>query len=201
MQVFDPVAKNNTVGTNFTNEPTLYTPKPIDPSNSVASPTVLGSDLGPVTGIIANVGSPLRSPVLSIGKPASASSTYDSGHPAEQGNDGNGLNGWSPAAADANPWWQVDLGANMAIDAIEVVSRWAIDQPVTRRSYRMLASADSGFSQPVVLGEVDATGLPHRAIYATDVSPPVTARYVRVEKTASEYFFLGEVLVHGKAAP
>ena len=32
----------------------------------------------------------------------------------------------------------------------------------------------------------------------TEATPPVTARYVRVHKTASEYFFLGEVQVHGK---
>jgi hypothetical protein len=79
-----------------------------------------------------------------------------------------------------------------------VVSRWAIDQPVTRRSYRVLASADAAFSSPTVIGEVDATGIPHRAIFAVDVSPPVVARYVRVEKSAPEYFFLGEVRVHGK---
>jgi hypothetical protein len=38
----------------------------------------------------------------------------------------------------------------------------------------------------------------HRAIFATDVSPPVTARDVRVEKTDPEYFLLAEVRVHGK---
>jgi hypothetical protein len=30
------------------------------------------------------------------------------------------------------------------------------------------------------------------------VSPAVTARYVRVAKTVPEYFFVGEVRVHGK---
>jgi hypothetical protein len=79
-----------------------------------------------------------------------------------------------------------------------VVSRWAIDQPVTRRSYRVIASNDPTFASPTVLGSVDATGLPHRAIFATTVQPAVTARYVRVEKTAAEYFFIGEVRVHGK---
>jgi hypothetical protein len=34
--------------------------------------------------------------------------------------------------------------------------------------------------------------------FAADVAPAVEARYVRVEKTAAEYFFLGEVRVHGK---
>jgi hypothetical protein len=84
---------------------------------------------------------------------------------------------------------------------VEVVSRWAIDQPVTRRSYEVIASDDPTFATSTTLGTVDATGLPNRAIFAADVSPPVTARYVRVQKTVSEYFFLGEVRVHGVAAP
>src|SRR5262249_37480704 len=108
---------------------------------------------------------------------------------------------WSPTGADPMPWWQVDLGASYAIDAVEVVSRWSIDQPVTRRAYRVVASADASFSSPVVLGSVDRTGIPHRAIFAADVSPPVNARHVRVEKTDPEYFFLAEVKVHGKPAP
>jgi len=62
----------------------------------------------------------------------------------------------------------------------------------------VLASTDPSFSSSTVLGAVDATGLPHRAIFATTVQPAVAARYVRVEKTAPEYFFLGEVRVHGK---
>jgi hypothetical protein len=198
VQVFDPVAKNNVVGVNFTNDATLYTPKPIDPSNSVATPKAPSADPTTVDGILAKAGSTLRSPVVSTGKPATASSEYDPGHSADQGNDGNGLNGWSPAGTDTNAFWQVDLGAPISIDAVEVVSRWGLDQPVTRRSYRVIASADPSFTTPVVLGEVDATGIPHRAIFAAEVSPPVSARYVRVEKTAPEYFFLGEVRVHGK---
>jgi hypothetical protein len=100
---------------------------------------------------------------------------------------------------DQSAWWQ-PIPGDVAIDAVEVVSRWAIDQPNTRRSYRVLASKEPSFASPVVLGEVDATGLPHRAIFAVNVSPPISARYVRVAKTAPEYFFLGEVLVHGKPA-
>jgi hypothetical protein len=126
---------------------------------------------------------------------------YDPTHPAELGNNGNSLDGWSPSGTDTSPWWQVDLGESVAIDAVDVVSRWALDQPVTRRSYRVLASEDASFATSSVIGEVDATGLPHRAIFSSEVSPPVKARYVRVEKTAPEYFFLGEVRVHGKPAP
>ena len=199
VQVFAPLATNNAISGAFTNDPTLFTPAPIDPSNTVAAPTVLvNGDLSPAASILAAAGTPLRSPEIAAGKPSSASSEYDSGHVAALGNDGNAYDGWSPSATDASPWWEVDLGAGASIDAVEVVSRWAIDQPVTRRSYRVVASMDPSFASFAVLGSVDATGIPHRAIFATDVSPPVLARYVRVEKTVGEYFFLGEVRVHGK---
>jgi len=61
-----------------------------------------------------------------------------------------------------------------------------------------LASSDPTFATSTVLSEMDAVGLPHRAIFAQEVSPPVQARYVRVAKTAPEYFFLGEVRVHAR---
>jgi hypothetical protein len=198
VQVFPPVAKSCSITSSFTNDPTMFTPQPIDPSNMVAPPTVLGSDLSPAAAILAQAGTPLRSSEIAYGKPSSASSVFDSGHPAASANDGNAYDGWSPSGTDTSPWWQVDLGASMSIDAVEVVSRWALDQAVTRRSYRVLASTDPAFASPAVLGEVDATGIPHRAILAVDVKPPVVARYVRVAKTVPEYFFVAEVRVHGK---
>jgi len=201
VQVYPTIATNNSVTSSFTNDPTLLTPMPIDPSNTVSTPTSLAASLAPAASLIAAAGSPLRSPEIAGGKPSTASSTYDTGHPASAGNDGNAFDGWSPTSADAMPWWQVDLGGEFAIDAVEVVSRWAIDQPVTRRSYEVVASDDPTFATSSVLGQVDATGIAHRAIFASDVSPPVTARYVRVQKTASEYFFLGEVRVHGTPGP
>jgi hypothetical protein len=200
VQVYPTIATNNTVTASFTNDPTLLTPNPIDPSNTVAPPTDISSSLAPAAAILAAAGTPLRSPEIAMGKPATASSVYDSGHAEALGNDGNALDGWSPSGTDTAPWWQVDLGARFAIDAVEVVSRWAIDQPVTRRSYEVVASDDPAFGTSTTLGSVDAAGLPHRAIFAASVSPPVAARYVRVRKTAAEYFFVGELRVHGVPA-
>jgi hypothetical protein len=198
IQVQPTIATNNSVTASFTNDATLLTPVPIDPSNTLTPPTDISTSLAPAASILAAAGSPLRSPEIAGGKPSSASSTFDSGHPASAGNDGNAFDGWSPSGTDTMPWWQVDLGAEFAIDAVEVVSRWAIDQPETRRSYQVVASDDPTFASSVPLGQVDATGLAHRAIFAADVSPAVTARYVRVAKTVPEYFFVGEVRVHGK---
>lgn len=203
VQGYDPVASNNTVGVNFVNDPTLAptaptNPRPpMDPSNTVATPTVVGADLSPAAAIIAAAGTRLRSAEVGAGRPATASSVYDPGHAVAQGNNGNAFDGWSPTGADPHPLWQVDLEGTVLVDAVEVVSRWAIDQPITRRSFRVVAADEPSFAAPVVLGEVDAAGAPHRAITAFTVSPPLAARYVRVEKTAAEYFFLAEVLVHG----
>jgi beta-glucuronidase len=201
VQVYPTIATNNSVTASFTNDPTELTPMPIDPSDTVTAPTDISTNAAPAASIFAGAGSPLRSPEIGGGKPATASSVYDSSHVETAANDGNAFDGWSPSATDTQPWWQVDLGGEFAIDAVEVVSRWAIDQPVTRRSYEVVASDDPSFATSTTLATVDATGLPHRAIFAADVSPAVTARYVRVRKTASEYFFLGEVRIHGTAAP
>ncbi len=199
VQVYAPVAKNNIVEVNYTNDATPYTPQPIDPSNSVASPVVLGADLSAVEGILEAAGSPLRDPEIAMSRTATATSIYDSGHPAAQGNDGNAYNGWSPAGpeSDPQPYWQVDLGGPASISSVEVVSRWTLDQPVTRRDYQVLCSEDAAFTSPTTIGLVTTAGVPHRSIAAFDVSPPQRARYVRVAKTTTGYFFLGEVRVHG----
>jgi hypothetical protein len=201
VQVYPTIATNNSVTASFTNDPTMLTPMPIDPSNTVSTPTDISTNVAPAASFIAAAGSPLRSPEVAQGKAATASSVYDTSHIEAAGNDGNAFDGWSPSGTDTQPWWQVDLGGEFAIDAVEVVSRWAIDQAVTRRSYEIVASDDPAFATSTTLGSVDATGIPHQAIFASDVSPPVMARYVRVRKTVSEYFFLGEVRVHGTATP
>lgn len=194
VQVFDPIARSNSVVTNYSNDGTLYTPRPIDASNVVQA--ALGVAQAPA-GLRGQAGSALRSPEIARGRPATASSVYDPGHGPELGNNDNAYDGWSPSAADPAPYWQVDLGAAYAIDAVDVVSRWAYDQPVTRRSYRVLGALQADMRGAVELGQVGAAGVPHRAIWAREVRPPVSARYVRVEKTQPEYFFLADVLVHG----
>jgi len=194
VQVFPPIAKSNVVGLNYTNDPLLYTPQPIDPSNQLQTPQ---ADTAAPSTLRATAGSPLRSPNVAVGKPASASSVYDSSHGAALANNDNSFDGWSASGDDKAAYWQVDLGAPYAIDAVEVVSRWGYDQPDTRRNYRIRASTSSVMAGAVVLAEVGAATLPHRAIFAHDVVPPVVARYLRVEKTKAEYFFLAEVRVHG----
>ena len=197
---FNPFAKNNSITANFTNDATQVTQSsPIDPSNTVDSPTILvGGNLSSVASIIAAAGTTLRSPEVAGGKPVTASSAYDPGHAATAANNGNSYGGWASAGGDSLPWWQVDLGTAVAIDCVEVVSRWAIDDPLARRNYEVRASADPSFATYTVIGSVDRVGIPHQAIYAATVAPAVAARYVRIAKTVAESFFIGQVRVHGK---
>jgi hypothetical protein len=194
VQVYPPLALSNIVGLNYTNDPLLFTPQPIDPSNQVQTPQ--GDTQAPAA-LRAAAGSPLRSPNVAVGKTVMASSVYDAGHGAALGNDDNAYDGWSSAADDPAAYWQVDLGAAYDIDTVEVVSRWAYDQPVTRQNYRIRAGMDVDLADGKVLAEVGPVPLPHEAIFAQVVQPSVVARYVRVEKTKPEYFFLAEVRIHG----
>ena len=198
VQVYPPLATYNTVGLNYTNDALLFTPMPIDPSNTLTTPQ---SDAMAPAGLVAGAGTPLRSPNIAVGKATTASSVYDPTHPAAAANNGNSYDGWSPSVSDPAASWQVDLGATYAVDAIEVVSRWGYDQPASRRNYRVLAGIDATLKDGQVIGQVGATELPHRAIYSRTLETPVRARYVRVEKTQPEYFFLAEVRVHGQPAP
>ncbi len=198
VQVYPPLALDNTVGLNYTSDALLFTPKPIDPSNLLATPQ---ADTQAPSTLWSDAGSPLRSPNLAVGKQVTASSVYDPGHPAAAANNGNSYDGWSATADDPAAFWQIDLGAAYAIDAFEIVSRWGYDQAATRRNYRVLAGLTSDLAKAQVLGAVGATALPHRAIYARTLQAPVIGRYVRIEKTQPEYFFLAEVRIHGKPAP
>lgn len=77
----------------------------------------------------------------------------------------------------------------------------SIQKAATRRNYRVLAGLTSDLAKAQVLGAVGAKALPHRAIYARTLPTSVIGRYLRIEKTQPEYFFLSEVRIHGKRAP
>ncbi|MBB5871658.1 beta-glucosidase-like glycosyl hydrolase [Allocatelliglobosispora scoriae] len=59
-------------------------------------------------------------PLISQGKPATASSVENGGTPAVNAVDGNVGSRWSSAAADPQ-WLQVDLGATAAIDQVKLI--------------------------------------------------------------------------------
>ena len=195
--VYGPV-QNITVENNFTNRLEMLGADKIPPSNILRNNRLLTGDLSPAQGIINGAGSPLRSPEIAAGKSASASSIFsgDAVHGPAAAIDNNGFTGWSPEGGALLSWWQVDLGRDYDIDAIEVVTRGEIDQPESRRNFQVKIKNSAGIQK--VVGQVDDTGLPLGGILAIDLSPVVRGRYVMIEKTVAEYLYLSEVRVHGK---
>jgi hypothetical protein len=199
VQVYPRVARNNVVGVNYTDDPTPLEPQPMDPSNSVVSPVLIGDAPAEVAAIVAAAGSPLRPPNLAEGGAATASSVWNASFLAGRAVDGNAHAGWSAAApsADPQPSWQLDLGATTLVSAIELVPRFSLDQPATRRDLEVRLADDEAFTTSTVVGTIKEAATAHRAITVFEVSPPRPARYVQVAKTVPGYLYLGEVRVRG----
>jgi len=106
-----------------------------------------------------------------------------------------GSGGWSPRGEDDAPWWQVDLGRPHHISRIELVTRQENNQPVTRRNFAIWLADDPDMRDHVVVAQQGDAPLPDRATFTADIDPPRTYRHVRVVKTGSEYFFIGELRV------
>ncbi|MGN1059290.1 MAG: discoidin domain-containing protein, partial [Clostridia bacterium] len=103
---------------------------------------------------------------------------------------------WYPRdAAVTRPWWQVDLGAAYEIDKIEIDARPDVDQPPTRRNFEILASNDPEFNTYTILGSQGATPYDHASTRTWLVDDDSEYRYVRIQKTVTEYFWLNEVRI------
>ena len=141
---------------------------------------------------------------LALGRPASASSQWSDACAAAYANDSSdnasgGCGGWSPSSADAQPWWQVDLGNAYRISTLELVTRQnCCDAPETRQNFEVRASNDPSFASYVVLGTQGATALPFKATWSRAVTDTNGYRYIRATKTG--YFFIAELRVFGSAA-
>ena len=134
-------------------------------------------------------------PNLALKASATASSIYDRTYLPQFACDGSFVSGgWSSKGTPGEtPWLQLDLGAAHALARVEVVLRQDIDQPVTRRNFQVLASTTPDFADPIVLGSQGETALAHRATWSADLTVKTPFRYLRVVKTAPEYFFVAEV--------
>ena len=197
-----PVAKNNDVEGNYADRDNAFSPGKWDPSNVVKGNVIVAGawpaaalSIVDASGLLPAHRS-MHPPDVALGKPVSASSTFDVGHPASAPNDGQNVDGWSPLSTDSSSWWQVDLGASYAVSTIEIAMRWGYDQPETRRNFVIWGSDDPTFATKVVLGEQGGDALPHRSIFTAHVAAGAPkVRYVRIAKTKPEYFFLAEVRV------
>lgn len=196
--------KNNTIRFNCSTTVNQTIDNPPS-SNNTVSDNLLGLTSWPpeCQSVIdgAGIDGILSSVNLALNRPASASSEYESQYSASKANDASISGGWSPSGADSAPWWQVDLGNAFRITSLEVVTRQDIDQDHTRRSFEVRASNDATFATYAVLGAQDANPLPFRATWTQTVINSGGFRYIRVAKTASEYFFISEARVFGVTAP
>jgi fibronectin type 3 domain-containing protein len=143
----------------------------------VTTPTATGATPSPTAG----------GPVLSQGRPATASSIENSSRSAANAVDGNTGTRWSSAFSDPQ-WVQVDLGASHAIN--RVLLNW---ETAYGRAYQIQTSPDGSawttvFSTTTGDGGVD------------DIALNTTGRYVRMYGTqrATQYgYSLWELQVYG----
>jgi|GEM_PF-1898153 len=170
--------------------------------NVNGSSVTLSNNVSSGTSVIRGAGleaaySGLRNSVdLAYGKSTSASSTYASGFAASAAADGLGSTGWSPTGADTNAWWQVDLGTAISIDQVQVLARQDIDQPTTRTGFQVEVSNDPSFATYTTVGRETAS-IPDAGSVDFNVSTSAAFRYLRVQKTDGQYFFIAEVRVLG----
>ncbi|MFI7218289.1 discoidin domain-containing protein [Micromonospora maritima] len=110
-------------------------------------------------------------PLLSQGRPTTASSTENAGTPASHATDGNAGTRWSSAFADPQ-WIQVDLGATATVSRVSLAWEGAY-----ARAYQVQTSTD-GATWTTVFGTTNSDG------GTDDLTVSGTGRYVRVYGTA-----------------
>jgi beta-galactosidase len=112
---------------------------------------------------------------LAKGKPAKASSEESNrGNMVAYANDANSNTRWCAANANANQWWQVDLGEVQPIRYLDI----DFEQGANNYLYRIKVSADDSNWQTIVTKN-DWTGDTRQMAYEVDTQ----ARYVRIEFT------------------
>ncbi|WP_253866484.1 discoidin domain-containing protein [Micromonospora sp. WMMA2032] len=110
-------------------------------------------------------------PLLSQGRPTTASSTENAGTPASNATDGNSGTRWSSAFADPQ-WIQVDLGATATVSRVSLAWEGAY-----ARAYQVQTSTD-GATWTTVFSTTTGDG------GTDDLTVSGTGRYVRVYGTA-----------------
>jgi hypothetical protein len=106
--------------------------------------------------------------------------------------------GWAPAVGDPSSWLQLDLGSARRIRLLELYTRASIDSPETRRNFEIRGSNDPTFATYTVLAAQGATSLVHESVFTQEVTNATPFRYIRAQKTQSEFFFVAELRVLGE---
>jgi uncharacterized protein YuzE len=144
---------------------------------------------------------------LAEGKSATQSSTYK-GVGAERAADGNtdGViqNGSvTHTKREAQPWWEVDLGGQSEIDAIEIWNR--MDACSDRLSDFYVFVSETPFTSSTVSGTLAQAGVWHEHVTieggpapSVQLTAGTTGRYVRVQLAGTDCLSLAEVKVLGR---
>ncbi len=178
----------------ISNVPSAINQNANGPSITFTNNTSSGTSVIQAAGLESAYASLRNSIDLAYGKTATASTVFGGGNPASAAADGLGSTGWSPTSTDTNAWWQVDLGSATSLDQIQVLTRQDLDQPTTRIGFQVEVSNDSSFATYTTIGR-QTTSIPNAG--SVDFNLPTSApfRYVRVQKTDAQYFFIAEVRV------
>ncbi|WP_171689480.1 discoidin domain-containing protein [Paenibacillus germinis] len=138
---------------------------------------------------------------IALHKPSTSSdgAGYDQVYPPSQAFDGGVqfTNGWNRKTT-ASTWIQVDLQAESLINRVEIDARPTSTFDGERKNFEIQASNDPTFATYTVLGSVGSTAFT-TATWGLDLTTTNTYRYVRYQKTGSEYVFLTEMRVFGIA--
>ncbi len=148
-------------------------------------------------------------PNVARGKAATQSSTYAAATDASRAIDGNvdGVVANGSVAhtnADANAWWEVDLGTSHALSAVRLWNR--SDCCADRLSNFYLLASDTPMAgrtlaQLLADAKVWRSAYPGTAPRATLVTTPgARGRYLRVQLAGTNFLQLAEVQVHGVPA-
>lgn len=124
-----------------------------------------------------------------LGRPATASSSYDSASVPDRANDGNLTTRWDSAQGRDRGWWQVDLGAERQVDRVRV--NWE-DAYASRYT---IATSTNG----TTFTKAAEVALTRREDH-TVTFPARTARYLRItglERGTQYGISFWDVNVHG----
>jgi fibronectin-binding autotransporter adhesin len=212
------------------------TPTNLNPANSLGSPSTIVVDLpslnggAPVAGqkvriTLAGTGKTLSlaevqvlAPVVQAnvarGKSATQSSTA-SGGVASRAVDGNTNGTWGSGSVthtntEGNPWWQVDLGADTAINQVLMYNRtdccgdrlsdvWV---EILDASNQVLWTTPANLNPGNALDYPPSTGILGADVLSANNGDPVTGRYVKITLIgSSKTLSLAEVQVMSPIAP
>ena len=131
---------------------------------------------------------------VALYKPASALNFLSDDFSPSMANDGINANSkytaWVGAETEEMLWWQVDLAMGYTISSIEIEAR-VTAHAAAKRNFEVIGSNDPEFANPTLLAEQG--GEAYSNIWKADSGSKASFRYIRVRKTLSEDFSIGEI--------